>query len=379
MSDRAASTTRRVRRALFVAIASLGALPLPVDAHGGSVPGGPPDPATLLQGWSFDPLTWLPVVTLAVAWGWAVRRVNRAHPRNPVPGRRTAAFVAGLAALLVALDSGIEAYATTLFSAHMVQHLLLTLVAPPLLLLAAPVTLVLRAVGPATRRRIVLPALHSPAVRIASHPIVAWLTFTAVMWATHFSPLFDAALEDELVHRLEHGLFVGSALLFWWPVIAVDPAPRRLGYPVRLVYVVLQMPQNTFLALAIYSAGTVRYAHYATTGRTWGPSPLVDQQIAGGIMWLGGDLLFLAAILALVGVWMRAEERGASRTDRRVDAERAAIREREQRLAARRAAADQPGMVDVSSARYRSGSTFPPDTTATTDPDTASRPASARR
>lgn len=379
MSTCARPATRRLRRALLVAVASLGAVPLPVAAHGGSVPAGPPDPATLLLGWSFDPLAWLPIVGLAVAWAWAVRRVNRAHPRNRVPRRRTIAFGAGLAAMLVALDSGIEAYDTTLFSVHMVQHLLLTLVAPPLLLLGAPVTLVLRAAAAATRRRVLLPALHSRAARIVSHPIVTWLTFTAVMWVSHFSPLFDAALEDELVHRFEHVLFVGSALLFWWPVIALDPAPRRLGFPVRLVYLVLQMPQNTFLALAIYSAGSVRYAHYASSARTWDPGPLVDQQIAGGIMWLGGDLLFLAAILALVGAWLRAEERGASRTDRRVDVERAAIREREQRLAARRAASAQPGVGDASSARYRSGSTLPPETIATIDPDSPARPASARR
>ena len=114
----------------------------------------------------------------------------------------------------------------------------------------------------------------------------------------------------------------------------------------------LQMPQNTFLALAIYMATAPLYPHYATTGRTWGPTPLEDQQLAGGIMWLGGDLLFLRCVILLVCAWMRDDERRTAGEDRRLDAERAAIREREARLAARRAAeAGEPGATGPRRAR----------------------------
>jgi len=254
----------------------------------------------------------------------------------PVP--RSASWTLGVLAILLALDSGVERYDTTLFGVHMVQHLLLTLVAPPLLLHAGPITLILRAASAETRRRWVLPVLNARIVKALAFPVVSWLLFAGVMWASHFSPLFNAALEDEGIHRLEHGLFLASALLFWWPVVGPDPSPWRLGPAARVIYVGLQMPQNTFLALAIYMSGVPLYAHYVTTGRTWGPTPLEDQQIAGGIMWLGGDVAFLLMVGLLVHAWMRDEERRTVGEDRRLAAEESAIRDRAERLAARRAA-----------------------------------------
>jgi putative membrane protein len=311
--------------------------PARVLAHGGAVP---PELTltSLLFSWSFDATIWLPVAAAAILWRSGVTRVNARHPGNPVPRRRTIGWMAGLGVLLVALDSGVERYDTTLFSMHMVQHLLLTMVAAPLLLYAGPITLLMRASGPATRRRWILPLLHARPVRVISHPVVAWILFAGVMWASHFSPLFNAALEDELIHRFEHALFLGSAALFWWPVVGPDPSPWRMRYPARILYVGLQMPQNTFLALAIYSATEPLYPHYATVERDWGPTPLFDQQVAGGIMWLGGDLLFLAFVALLVAAWFRDEERRLPGEDRRLQAERAAIRERSERLAERRAA-----------------------------------------
>ncbi len=307
-------------------------------AHGGTVPEVPPDPANLAFGWSGDPLVWLPAIVALVLWWAAVRSVNRAHPATPVPRSRSVAWAAGVLLVLVALDSGIERYDTTLFWVHMIQHLLLTLVAPVLLLAAGPITLLLRAASAETRRRWILPILHARVLRFLSHPVVAWLLFAGVMWASHFSPLFDAALEDEWLHRLEHALFIGSALLFWWPVVGPDPSPWPMKPAAKVLYVGLQMPQNTFLALAVYASSVPLYQHYVTTVRAWGPTPLEDQQMAGGIMWVGGDLAFLTVVILLVLAWMRADERQSVGEDRRLEGERAAIREREVRLAARRAA-----------------------------------------
>ncbi len=306
----------------------------PVSAHG-ETPAGPPTLANLLLDWTFEPL---PTLGLAVAigwWWWAVRRVGREHPANPVPRRRSVAFGLGMAAIAVALISGIDRYDTVLFSVHMVQHVLLALVAAPLLALSAPVTLILRLASPGTRRRWILPVLHSRMVRVLSFPVVAWVAFAGVMWVSHFSPLFDAALEDPLIHDLEHVLFLGSAMLYWWPAVALDPAPWRMSHPVRAMYHFLQMPQNTFLAVVILSATSVLYPHYETLQRAWGPTPLEDQQMAAGIMWLAGDAVFLAAILAVLAGWMRREDRDADRTDRQADAELAEIRIRERRLAER--------------------------------------------
>jgi putative copper resistance protein D len=303
-------------------------------AHGGPTPPAP-TPGSFLLDWSFDPIVQIPLLAGVAWWIWAVRRVDAAHPANPVPRGRTVAFLLAILAVEIALQSGIERYDTTLFSIHMVQHMLLVLVAAPLFALSAPITLVLRVSSPETRRDIVLPILHSRVVRFIGHPVVAWIAFTAVQWITHVSPLFDAALESEPLHFLEHALFLGSALLFWWPVVGADPSPYRMSYPARLLYLGLQMPQNTLLAMTIYAAAEPLYPHYVTTIRPWGPSPLLDQQAAGAIMWVWGDLTFLVAMLLVLAAWWRTEERRAERGDRAVEAEVAAIREREARLAQR--------------------------------------------
>jgi len=333
--DRRRNPQPSLRLAAAGSAALLLLLPGVALAHGGAVLPAP-TPLDLVFGWTFDPLVWLPVLATALAWRWAVRRVDRGHPANPVPRRRSWFFYAGLAVLLFALDSGVARYDDTLFSAHMVQHLLITLVAAPLILLGAPVTLALRAATPAFRRRVLLPVLHSRIARALSFPPVTWVLFTAVMWGTHFSPLFDLALENDAVHRVEHLLYLVAALLFWWPVVGADPMPWRIGFPGRLAYTFLQMPQNTFLALAIYSASAPLYHHYATLTETWLPDRLADQQAAGGIMWLGGYLLFLASLLLLTGGWLRADEKRAVLRERQTDVEVAAIRRREATLAARR-------------------------------------------
>ncbi|MEA2536049.1 MAG: hypothetical protein QOF11_283 [Chloroflexota bacterium] len=307
--------------------------PASVLAHGVSPP-APVLPDVLLA-WSFDPTVVLPLAILAAGFVLAVRRVNRAHPGNPVPRARTVAWLLGLGAILLALQSPIERYDTTLFSVHMVQHILLTLVGPPLLALGAPITLLLRVARPENRRTVILPILHSRLVRAVTFPVVTWLLFAFAMWGTHFSPLFERSLEEPTVHQLEHLVYLIAASLFWWPVIGLDPSPWRMREPARILYTFLQMPQNSFLGLAIISATAPLYSHYATLTRDWGPSALVDQQMAGAIMWVVGDVVFLVAMLGIVVGWMRREEHDAHAADVRDDRARAAIRERETRLADR--------------------------------------------
>jgi len=306
----------------------------PAAAHG-PVPVEPPTASSLLLGWTFEPLPILGMLAAVVWWIWAVRRVDVAHPDNPVPHRRTVAFLAGMASLAIALLSGIGRYDTALFSIHMVQHVLLMLVAAPLFALAAPITLILRVSGSETRHSIVLPILHSRVMRFLGHPVTAWIMFAVMLWGVHFSPLFNAALEDPLLHDFEHVLFLTGAVFFWWPAVALDPEPHRLGYPGRIGYLFTQMTQNTFLAFVLLNATDVLYPHYATIVRPWGMAVLDDQRLAAGIMWIAGDAVFLTAIMAVVWGWMRAEARNEARADRRADAEMAVIRVRERRLAER--------------------------------------------
>jgi len=305
-----------------------------VAAHG-AVPTEPPTVVAILLGWTFEPLPTLAILVASGWWFWAVGRVNAAHPAKPVPRSRTWFFLAGMGALAVALISGIDRYDTILFSVHMVQHVLLILVSAPLLALAAPVTLLLRVSSADTRRGWILPFLHSRLVRVLANPVVASLVLATVMWVSHFSPLFDVALEDPLVHDMEHLLFLTAALLFWWPVVALDPAPSRMGHPGRLTHVFLQMTQNTFLAVVLLGASTVLYGHYATLTLPWVSDPLEDQKLAAGVMWIAGDAIFIGALMALMFGWMRAEERATPRADRQATEDLSEIRVREQRLADR--------------------------------------------
>ena len=284
-----------------------------------------PQPASGLDAflaWGIEAHIVLPLLGAALLYRWAVGVVRRSHPDNPVPRYRVWSWYLGLLVIFIALESPIGTYDDTLFSVHMVQHLLLVMLAAPLLAIGAPITLLLRVASPRSRHRFWLPLLHSRVVRVLAFPVVSWSVFAAVMWASHFSPLFDAALTNDYLHLGEHALYLGSALLFWWPVVGADPSPWRLPHPGRVAYLFLGMPQSSFLGLAIFSAPAPLYAHYETIG--WGPLPLADQQLAGGIMWVGGDAAFLIAMILALWVWLRAEERAGRVADEKLDREEAA-------------------------------------------------------
>jgi cytochrome c oxidase assembly factor CtaG len=286
--------------AFGLAMVGAGALAGPAAAHG-PVPLEPPTAGSLLLGWSFEPLPTLGIAVAVGWWLWAVRRVNTVHPANPVPRRRTVAFLGGMTALAFALVSGIARYDTTLFSVHMVQHVLLMLVAAPLLALAAPITLVLRLSSSNTRHRWLLPVLHSRVVRVMAHPVTAWLMFATMMWAVHFSPLFNASLEDPLIHDLEHLLFLSGALLFWWPVIR--PFPSRPHSPLWSVpfYLLAADLLNTALSAILTFSEHVLYPTYLAAARLFGTTALSDQSSAGVIMWAPGSFVFLTS--RIVAMW----------------------------------------------------------------------------
>jgi putative copper resistance protein D len=284
-------------------------------AHGGPVP--ELTLGTVLTSWSNDPLPWIGVVAATFGYLAAVLVVDYRHRRNPVPTWRVAAWLAGIVTIAIALESAVDVYASALFSVHMVQHMLLAMLAPPLLALGAPVTVLLRCSSPPLRRKVLLPILHSRVVAALSWPLVAWAVFSIVLLATHFSPLFDAALENRDLHNLEHLLYLGAGLLFWWPVIGADPIRWRLGRAARLAYLGAAMPVNTAIGLAIYFAPAVLYPHYVAVLRTWGPDPFTDQQIAGIVMWAVGDAAMLCALVLGIAAWLRAEETRSHRIDER--------------------------------------------------------------
>ncbi|HEX5466166.1 MAG TPA: cytochrome c oxidase assembly protein [Candidatus Limnocylindrales bacterium] len=281
------------------------------------------DLASALGTWTFQPFVVGGTVLSLTLYLAAVIKVDEAHPATPVPMWRVVSWVAGVLVTFVALASFVDVYATELFSIHMVQHLLLMLVGAPLLALGAPGTLLLRVSSAARRRRRILPLLDSRVVRLLTHPLVTWGLFTAALWVSHFSPLYELSLEDPAVHILEHLLYIVSGYLFWLPVVAADPIHHRLSFPVRIGYLFLQMAQGSFLSLAIWQAQDVLYPHYAAVQVPGWLQPIDDQHLAGGIMMMGGDLFFLVVILAVAAAWIAHEEREGLRIDAILERERA--------------------------------------------------------
>jgi putative copper resistance protein D len=314
----------RFGKAAWISLVAAAAALLPAVAFAHGAPQPEPTPGNLLTAWDLDIFFLVPAAAVAWAFLSAVRHVNHAHPANPVPKRRTVYFLSGMGVLAIALVSPIGAYDTDLFSVHMVQHMLIIMVAVPLMLLGAPITLILRVASPRVRKEIVLPLLHSHVVRWISFPAFTWVLLAGVLWATHFSSAFDFALENIWAHRFEHITYIVCATPFWWPAIAADPSPWRMSHPVRLLYLFLQMPQNSFLGVSIYDAQNVIFPHYRSVARTWGPNPLTDQEYAGVIMWVIGDMMFLVTLAFVAYGWVQHEEKEGLRADRARAREKAA-------------------------------------------------------
>ena len=169
--------------------------------------------------------------------------------------------------------------------------------------------------------------LHSPPVRVIGHPLVAWVLFTLTLYGLYFSPLFDLTLRQPLVHDLVHLHFLTVGLLFWWPVVGLDPSRWRLPHIARLLFVFMMVPFHAFLGVAILNSGRVLAPTLESFQRSWGPTPLADQHVGGAILWGAGDLVALSAVLGILISWASYEEKVvAVREDRRLARERAAGR-----------------------------------------------------
>jgi cytochrome c oxidase assembly factor CtaG len=255
------------------------------------------------------------IAVLALAlYAWGARSAAR---RRRWPRLRSIAFTLGVVSIPLAIEGPLDAAADARFAPHMLQHLILTDVSAPLILLGAPLLLALTALPTRDARRLVS-LLHSRLMHVVTFPAFTWLLFVGALWTVHLSGLYEAALENESVHVLEHIVFLGTALLFWLPVIVVGPVPWTSGplaYPLRMIYVFAAMPAESLLGFVIYSAGHVLYPHYATSG-------LADQQAAGEIMWIGAGLVMFVAFMACGVEWMRD---GVRRDEREVQRERSTI------------------------------------------------------
>lgn len=270
--------------------------------------------------WSLEPLPLVLIVLVGSVYVVGVRGLHRRGDRWSM--WRTVSFCGGgLGSLLVATCSSLATYDTVLLSMHMVQHMILSMVAPVFLALGAPVTLALRSL-PATPRRWLLGLLHSRFAAVLAFPPVAFVMFIASPWVLYFSGWYEATLRSASLHDLLHLHFLAVGCLFFWPLLGIDPVPGRVAYPFRLLTVFLTLPFHAFLGVTIMSMHDLLAADwYSSLQRTWPPTPAEDQHLAGGILWGSGDLVGFLFFTVLFVQWVRQSRGEAAREDRRLDRE----------------------------------------------------------
>ncbi|GAA2794358.1 cytochrome c oxidase assembly protein [Kitasatospora paracochleata] len=289
--------------------------------HGGETLG----PFTLHRALEWSP-DWPFLVGCALALGLYVAgtvRLVRRGDRWPVG--RLIAWVLGVATILLVTNTGLNDYGMVLFSAHMMQHMVLSMLSPILLLLGAPITLALRALRPAPKgsgrgpREVLVALLHSRYVRVISHPAVTIPLFVASLYVLYFTPLFDFLMRYRIGHIGMMAHFLAVGMLFFWPIMGVDPGPNRPGFVMRIIELFMGMPFHAFFGVAVMMASSELVTTFSGAAAPPGTNLLNDQKIAGGITWAFGEIPTAIVLIALTLQWARSEERQARRRDRAAD------------------------------------------------------------
>ena len=256
----------------------------------------------LWTNWQIDPTVALGVFGLVAAYLAWTGPLNRRRPGaadRPISGGQKAAFLAGSAALLLALGPPVEDWSDLLLSGHMVQHLLLTMVVPPLWLLGTPAWLL----RPLLRWRLIARAGY-----VLTRGIVA-LALSGLAFAIwHVPVLYDAALRTEPIHILEHQVYLATGILAWWPILGPLPEWPRLSLPLQCLYLAGQTLPGGIVGSFITVAEPGLYAPYEDVPRMWGLSLSTDQQIAGLIMWVGANSIYLLLITIIFFRWAGRED-----------------------------------------------------------------------
>lgn len=260
-------------------------------------------------------------VGIAIAAGLYIAGLVVMHRRGdrwPVP-RSFSFLLCGLGSIAIATMSALGTYDTVLFSIHMVQHMILMMVAPLFLALGAPVTLALRTLRPRLRAML-LAVLHSKVARVFTFAPLTLALFIATPFVLYYSPFYEISLRSGFWHAFLHLHFLIIGCLLMWPLVGIDPVPGRISYPLRLLMLFLMLPFHAFLGISIMSSTTlIAESWYLAFNRAWPPSPLDDQYLAGGILWASGDALALLMLIALFAQWYAHSQREARREDRRLD------------------------------------------------------------
>src|ERR671916_2867979 len=269
-----------------------------------------------LEAWSV--LAVLSVVGLVV-YVAAVVRLRRSGVAWP--WWRVLAWIGGTASLFAVTGTWVNGYSMVIFSVHMTQHMVLSLITPLLLLLAAPVTLALRTLprgngAAGAPRALLLDALHSRVARFVASPLFTIPLFIASLYGVYFTPLFDALMGNPVGHQVMLAHFTVTGLLFFGPIVAADPWPRTIGYPGRMLELLLPVPFHAFFGVSIMMAGSLVVDTFAAPPAAWGIDPLTDQGVAGGIAWSFGELPTVLVLAVVFFSWAGSEERQGRALDR---------------------------------------------------------------
>jgi cytochrome c oxidase assembly factor CtaG len=269
-----------------------------------------------ISAWALDPLPCVALVVLAACYLAGVRAVRHSASSAPWPARNTWAFMGGIALLWLAILGPFGSYDDVFFWAHMTQHLLITMLAAPLLVLGSPMLLALRASSPRVRRRWLVPAMRSSAARWLTDPIVTWLLFVIVLMGTHFSPFYEYSLDHPWFHEtVEHPLYLTVALLYYYPLLGSGHGPHPVPESLKVLSLASMMVPEAITGFFIYASPYVMYPFYAHVTRPFGPAALVDQQLGGSLMWSSGMLLDAAWLAVAARQWLRADARRTRRLD----------------------------------------------------------------
>jgi putative membrane protein len=281
-------------------------------------------PFTLGRGlaWSPDPFFLVACLLGLALYGWGVVRLVRRGDAWPV--ERTVAFVVGVLSVMLVLCTGLNDYGMVMFSVHMVQHMVISMLSPILILLGAPITLALRALPTAGRdrkgpRELLLMFLHSRFMRVVTHPAFTIPLFIASLYALYFTPIFDSLMGSKTGHIAMMCHFLAVGLVFFWPIMGVDPGPHRPGYLLRMLELFAGMPFHAFFGIALMMASEPMVETYRNPPSSLGIDALADQTAAGGIAWAFSEIPSVLVLLALLFQWHRSEERQARRSDRAAD------------------------------------------------------------
>ncbi len=273
----------------------------------------PVTPHSLWQAWSFAPtvLILIGVTTLIYVLGmWrAARRATTVHRTE---AWRWLSFAGAMLSLVAALISPLDAMSGALFSAHMVQHLILMMITAPLLALSELPVAVVWALPRGWAQGLGRGLNRSRAWQALTSPVSAWLLFAATMWIWHASTLYEAALRNETIHTVEHLSFVLASMLFWWVLFRRTTA-EHVHYGMVILYLFTTMLQSTILGALMTFTSLAWYSSYASTASAWGLTPLEDQQLAGLIMWMPGGVVFTLMTIGYFAAWFRALERRSAR------------------------------------------------------------------